>query len=199
MLDDDKHQLAMRLGDEYMIHYMFDYEAKESMLSLDAFNMPFSYKLKIIENNETKPKTVDLCETLNYLIGLSVIRQSATTWFKVVKLTEEEWKREGLYEGAVRLERDNSGEYGFKQIEGRLPDGRRALVIWRTITSDLIQSNAALDSYFTKHRINPADREFDVIYVNGDNNLENLRLDDENWKVQRIEPVFREKMFEEAE
>lgn len=199
MLDDDKHQLAMKLGDEYMIHYMFDYEAKDSMLSLDAFNMPFSYKLKIIENNETKPKTVDLCETLNYLIGLSVIRQSATTWFKVVKLTEEEWKREGLYEGAVRLERDNSGEYGFKQIEGRLPDGRRALVIWRTITSDLIQSNAALDAYFIKHRINPADREFDVIYVNGDNNLENLRLDDENWKVQRIEPVFREKMFEEAE
>lgn len=198
-LDDDKHQLAMKLGDEYMIHYMFDYEAKESMLSLDAFNMPFSYKLKIIENNETKLKTVDLCETFNFLIGLSVIRQSATAWFKAVKLTEEGWKREGLYEGAVRLERDDSGEYGFKQIEGRLPDGRRALVIWRTITSDLIQSNAALDAYFTKHRINPADREFDVIYVNGDNNLENLRLDDENWKVQRIEPVFREKMFEEAE
>lgn len=198
-LDDDKHQLAMKLGDEYMIHYMFDYETKDSMLSLDAFNAPFSYKLKIIENNETKLKTVDLCETFNYLIGLSVIRQSATAWFKAVRLIEEEWKREGLYEGAVRLERDNSGEYGFKQIEGRLPDGRRALVIWRTITSDLIQSNAALDSYFTKHRINPADREFDVIYVNGDNNLENLRLDDENWKVQRIEPVFREKMFEEAE
>lgn len=198
-LDDDKHQLAMKLGDEYMIHYMFDYEAKDSMLSLDAFNAPFSYKLKIIENNETKLKTVDLCETFNYLIGLSVIRQSATAWFKVVKLTEEEWKREGLYEGAVRLERDNSGEYGFKQIEGRLPDGRRALVIWRTITDNLIQSNAALDAYFTKHRINPADREFDVIFVNGDNNLENLRLDDESWKVQRIEPVFREKMFEEAE
>lgn len=198
-LDDDKHQLAMKFGDEYMIHYMFDYEAKESMLSLDAFNTPFSYKLKIIENNETKLKTVDLCETFNYLIGLSVIRQSATVWFKVVKLIEEEWKREGLYEGAVRLERDNSGEYGFKQIEGRLPDGRRALVIWRTITDNLIQSNAALDAYFTKYRINPADREFDVIYVNGDNNLENLRLDDENWKVQRIEPVFREKMFEEAE
>jgi adenine-specific DNA-methyltransferase len=40
-LDDDKHQLAMKLGDEYMIHYMFDYEAKESMLSLDAFNAFF--------------------------------------------------------------------------------------------------------------------------------------------------------------
>jgi len=28
---------------------------------------------------------------------------------------------------------------------------------------------------------------------------ENLRLGDETWKVQRIEPVFKEKMFEEAD
>lgn len=192
-LDDDKHQLALKFGDEYMIHYMFDYEAKDSLLSLDAFNTPFSYKLKIIENNETKIKTVDLCETFNYLIGLSVIRQSAVSYFRAVP------DDKGEYEGAVRLERDDRGEYGFKQIEGILPDGKRAIIIWRTITNDLLQSNAALDAYFTKHRLNPADREFDVIYVNGDNNLENLRLDDESWKVQRIEPIFKEKMFEEAE
>ena len=192
-LDDDKHQLAVKFGNEYMINYMFDYEAKDSILSLDAFNMPFSYKLKIIENNETKLKTVDLCETFNYLIGLSVKSQSAVSYFRAIP------DDKGEYEGAVRMERDDNGEYGFKQIEGRLPDGRRALVIWRTITSDLLQSNAALDAYFAKHRINPADREFDVIYVNGDNNLENLRLDDETWKVQRIEPIFKEKMFEEAE
>ena len=192
-LDDDKHQLAFKFGDEYLIHYMLDFEAKDSLLSLEGFNQPFSYKLKIIENNETKIKTIDLCETFNYLIGLSVVRQSATAYFKAVP------DEKGEYEGAVRLERDDSGEFGFKQIEGKLPDGRRALIIWRTITDDLLLSNAALDAYFTKHRINPADREFDVIYVNGDNNLANLRLDEEIWKVQRIEPVFKAKMFEEAE
>ena len=44
---------------------------------------------------------------------------------------------------------------------------------------------------------NPADREFDVIYINGDNNLENLRLDDEQWKVVLIETEFNKRMWEE--
>lgn len=195
-LDEDKHQLSLKFGDEYMVRYMFDYEAKDSMLSLDAFSAPFAYRLKINENNETKEKTVDLCETFNYLIGLRVIRQSAVAYFHAIPV--DPIPKDG-YEGMVKLERDGSGKYGFKQIEGKTPDGKRVLIIWRTVTKDLLQSNAALDAYFTKHRINPADREFDVIYVNGDNNLENLRLDDESWKVQRIEPVFKEKMFEEAE
>lgn len=192
-LDDEKHQLALKFGEDYLINYMFDFEAKDSLLPLDAFNTPFSYKMKIIENNETKIKNVDLCETFNYLIGLMVVRQSAVSYFRAVP------DDRGDYEGAVMLERDDDGEYGFKQIEGRLPDGRRALIIWRTITSDLLESNAALDAYFTKYRINPTDRDFDVIYVNGDNNLENMRMEDENWKVQLIELVFKEKMFGEAE
>jgi len=192
-LSEDMHRLMAFFGDDYMLRYMFDAESKDSVLSLDAFNAPFGYTLKINENNETKEKLVDLCETFNYLLGLSVIRQTAVAHFHAIL------DPNGEYENAVLLSRDDKGEYGFKQIEGRLPDGRRALVIWRNVTKDLLQSNAALDAYFEKHRINPADREFDVIFVNGDNNLENLRLDDESWKVQRIEPVFKAKMFEEVE
>ena len=192
-LSDDMHRLMAFFGEDYMLRYMFDAESKDSVLSLDAFNTPFGYTLKINENNETKEKLVDLCETFNYLLGLSVIRQTAVAHFYAIL------DPKGEYENAVQLSRDDKGEYGFKQIEGRLPDGRRALVIWRNVTKDLLKSNAALDAYFGKHRINPADREFDVIFVNGDNNLENLRLDDESWKVQRIEPVFKAKMFEEVE
>lgn len=192
-LDNERHTLFTRFGEEYLLHYMFDYEAKDSMLSLSSFNTPFKYQLRINENNETKEKIVDICETFNFLLGLSVIRQSANVRFRAVA------DPDGGYEGAVKLELDDNGEYVFKHIEGRTPDGKRALVIWRTVTQELLQSNAALDAYFGKLRNNPADREFDVIYVNGDNNLENLRLDDETWKVQRIEPVFKEKMFEEAE
>jgi adenine-specific DNA-methyltransferase len=192
-LDEKTHQLKSLFDDEYMLRYMFNAEAKSSLLKLDAFDAPLAYTLKVNENNETKDKIVDICETFNYLLGLSVIRQSAAASFSAAQ------DRNGEYEEAVKLERDNSGEYVFKQIEGKLPDGKRALIIWRTVTKDLRESNAALDAYFTKHRINPTDREFDVIYVNGDNNLENLRLDDESWKVRRIEPVFKSKMFEEAE
>ena len=48
-----------------------------------------------------------------------------------------------------------------------------------------------------KNGINPADREFDIIYINGDNNVENLRKEDETWKVRMIEPEFKDRMFEE--
>ena len=42
----------------------------------------------------------------------------------------------------------------------------------------------------------PRDMEFDLIYVNGDNNLENLRRADETWKVRLIEEDFNRLMFE---
>ena len=38
--------------------------------------------------------------------------------------------------------------------------------------------------------------EFDLIYVNGDNNLENLRREDETWKVRLIEEDFKRLMFD---
>ena len=79
-----------------------------------------------------------------------------------------------------------------------MPDGRRALVIWRTVTDDIIASNAALDAYFTTYRRNARDRNYDVIFVNGDNHLENLRRSNETWKVQITEAEFKMRMFEEV-
>ena len=190
-LDDEKHGLASLFGDDYLINYMLDIEAEGSLLNLDAFKTPFEYKLKVTENNETKEKNVDLVETFNYLIGLTVKTASAITYFNAVK------DENGEYEGAVRLVKDIGGTYGFKQIEGTTPDGKRVLVIWRTISDNLIESNAALDAYFTKHRINPQDREYDIIYVNGDNNLQNISTDEDSFKVQMTELEFKKRMFEE--
>lgn len=191
-LSDEHKSLYSLFGEDYLIHYMLDIESKGSLLDLERFKAPFSYQMKITERNETKTRRVDLVETFNYLIGISVARQSTVSYFR------SEPDTAGGYEGAVRLVKDNDGVYGFKQVEGTLPDGRRALVIWRTVTDDLLASNAALDAYFTKHRINPQDREFDVIFVNGDNNLENLRTGEESWKVQMTETEFKNRMFEEA-
>lgn len=190
-LSEDDHGMFSLLGDDYLIHYMLDIESRGSLLKLEQFKTPFNYQMKINERNETKNRPVDLVETFNYLIGLSVSCQSTVSYFR------SEPDASGSYEGAVRLIRDADGEFAFKQVEGTLPDGRRTLVIWRTISDDLLACNAALDAYFNKHRINPQDREFEVIYVNGDNNLENLRTDEENWKVKMIEPEFKSRMFEE--
>ena len=191
-LSEESKSLYSLFGEDYLIHYMLDIESRGSLLDLDQFKTPFSYQMKITERNETKTRRVDLVETFNYLIGLSVSRQSTVSYFR------SEPDTAGSYEGAVRLMKDDGGEFGFKQVEGTLPDGRRALVIWRTVTEDLLASNAALDAYFTKHRINPQDREFDVIFINGDNNLENLRTGEESWKVQMTEIEFKKRMFEEV-
>ena len=40
-------------------------------------------------------------------------------------------------------------------------------------------------------------KEFDTIYVNGDNNLDNLRKDEDHYKVKLIEQEFKKLMFGE--
>ena len=191
-LKDDTQGLMGLFGEEYLIRYMLDLESRDSLLDLEAFRDPFAYRMKITEKNECKERPVDLIETFNYLIGLTVKHHGAMVCFSAVPAAEP------AYEGAAELRKDPSGAYAFRQVEGTLPDGRRAMVIWRTVTDDLRQSNAALDAYFTKYRINPADREYDVIYVNGDSNLENLRTPNESWKVQMTEIEFKKRMFEEG-
>lgn len=181
--------LASLFGDDYTINYMLDLEAKGSLLNLEAFKTPFSYEMNITEKNEMKPRRVDVCETFNYLIGLRVKRQSVISSYDCIPAEKPE------YEGAVDLVKGS--QFAFRQIEGTLPDGRKALVVWRTISDDLRTSNAALDAYFEKYRSNPLDRDFDVIYVNGDNNLENLRNSGESWKVVLTEQEFNKRMFED--
>lgn len=190
-LDTDKgEQLSALFGEEYLVRYMIDTETADSLLDIQAFRNPFLYQMKITENNEARLRPVDVVETFNYLIGLSVARQSTVDHFRANP------EQDGAYEGAVRLARDDGGEYAFQQVEGTMPDGRRALVIWRKVTDDLIRSNAALDAYFTRYRINPNDREYDVIFVNGDNNLDNIRSENEQWKVVMTELEFKARMFE---
>ncbi len=191
-LKDDAGQMSLLFGEEYLVRYMLDLESKDSLLNIAAFKDPFAYKMKITEKNECKERPVDLIETFNYLIGLTVTHQGAVSYFSARLAADP------AYEGAVELRKDLGGQYAFRQIEGTLPDGRRALVIWRTVSDNVLESNAALDAYFTKYRINPADREYDVIFVNGDNNLENLRTANETWKVQMTETEFKKRMFEEA-
>lgn len=190
-LSDNSGQLKALLGEDYMIHYMMDLESRGSLLDVEAFANPFAYTMKITEKNECKERPVDLVETFNYLIGLTVARQSAIEYY-LSKSAEHP-----TYEGAVDLVSDISGQYAFRQIEGTLPDGRRALVIWRTVTDDIVASNAALDAYFTTYRKNADDRRYDVIFVNGDSNLENLRGSNESWTVQMTEIEFKNRMFEE--
>lgn len=85
---------------------------------------------------------------------------------------------------------------GTVVVQGKNLQGEKILIIWR----DMAQTdNAALNEFFRKLNINTRDSEFKRIYVNGDNNLENLRTDDEQWKVVLIEEAFHKLMFEANE
>lgn len=71
--------------------------------------------------------------------------------------------------------------------------GEKTLVIWRNVKE---KTNEALDDFFKKQGYNTLDFEFDLIFVNGDNNLENLKVAEDKWKVRLIEEEFQKKMFE---
>jgi adenine-specific DNA-methyltransferase len=83
---------------------------------------------------------------------------------------------------------------GFHVATGKTLAGERTLIIWRDLEE---KSNADLEEFFRKQDYNPRDMEYDLIYINGDNNLENLRRPDETWKVRLIEEEFLRLMFDE--
>lgn len=146
----------------YMLNYMLDVEAKDSLLNLEWFVNPFNCYLNITKNNELQPTKVDLVETFNYLIGLVV-------------------------------ESYAKPKDGYVVVTGKNLAGEKILVVWRDCTQ---HNSTALNQFLEKSKYNPLDAEFDRIYVNGDNNVENLKTGDERWKVVLIEEEFGKRMFE---
>lgn len=82
---------------------------------------------------------------------------------------------------------------GILSVEGVTRDGEKTLVLWRN-TNEM--NSEKLDEWFKNQHYSTQDMEFDTIYVNGDNNLENLRKSDETWKVRLIEAEFQKRMFD---
>ena len=138
---------------------------------------------------------VDLLETFNWLIGLTVQHIAAPQTFSA----EFERDGEGRLRLKGRLKQDADGRWWFRTVTGTTPDGRKTLVIWRKRHGGNgrdEQDNLVLDEWFTKQGYSSKDSEFDLIYVNGDNNLENLKAPDDTWKVRLIEEDFHRLMFE---
>ena len=108
------------------------------------------------------------------------------------------------YEGEeVKLYWANHEQYYIKSSETfrdytfKLDSGKR--VNFRIIAAGTEQDNNKLDRWFEKQKCNTREKEYDIYYVNGDNNLENLRREDQTWKVRLIEEEFQRLMFEVGE
>jgi adenine-specific DNA-methyltransferase len=162
---DDLLTQAKDFREDYTLRYMLDVEARgsASLLNVQKFTDPFSYKLNVSTGTvgETKEVNVDLVETFNWLIGLTVKHID--------------------HIHAVRV------------VEGTSPEGDRVLILWRNVAE---VPNDKLDEWFKTQGYNTRDQEYDLIYVNGDNNLENLRRGDQTWKVRLIEEDFHQLMWE---
>ena len=83
---------------------------------------------------------------------------------------------------------------GYVVVTGKNLAGESILVVWRDCT---LHNSSELNKFLEKSKYNPLDTEYDRIYVNGDNNVENLKTGDERWKVVLIEEEFKKRMFEE--
>ena len=188
------------LKEHYMLNYMLDVESRgsQSLLNIDAFKDPLSYTLKVKRpgSDESQDTTVDLMETFNWLIGLTVKEMSAPQRF------DASFERDG--EGRLklkdRLHPTQSGRWWIRAIRGTLPDdNQEALIIWRNLPGSPEEDNLVLDEWFKKSDYSTKEKLPNYIYVNGTNNLENIRLPDATWKVRLIEEDFQKLMFEMEE
>jgi adenine-specific DNA-methyltransferase len=189
-------QGADGLKEQYLVRYMLDVETRDSqsLLNVQDFTDPTAYKLKVKRpgSDENREVCVDLLETFNWLIGLTVQHIAVPQIFSAAFERDSE-KRLRL---KGRLKQETGGQHWFRTVSGTTPDGRKTLIIWRKLTSEPEQDNLVLDEWFTKQGYSAKDSEFDFIYVNGGNNLENLKAPDDLWKVRLIEEDFHRLMFE---
>ena len=195
VLDAPKAQGLDGFKEQYILRYMLDVETRnsQSLLNIQALTDPTSYQLKVKRpgSDESRRVNVDLIETFNWLIGLKVGQISAPRSFTVSFRRDIE-KRLCL-EGKLKL--DVGGPYWFRTLTGTALDGRKALVIWRKLTGDHEKDNLVLDEWFTAGYLS-TDCEFDTVWVNGGNNLENLKSPSDLWKVRLIEDDFHRLMFD---
>lgn len=161
--------------DDYLMRYMLDVEARGSILSVADFAKPFDYTLNIAVNSagafDRRP--VDLVETFNYLIGLTV------------EYIDYDFKR------------------GYATVKGKLPTGERALILWRdcdVLDYDGLAklcSKLAINPGDSEYDVVYLNGDHNIPSV-----LTSSAADGEvtkTLKLRQIEPAFLEAMFSTAD
>jgi adenine-specific DNA-methyltransferase len=161
--------------DGYLLSYFLDVESagSVSLLDFDQFRDLFGYKLKIA--------TASAGETKETTIDLV----ETFNWLLGLKVQHIDTQK------------------GFLTVTGEKRDGKRVLIIWRTLSEDSAADNVALEKYLGVYsykagerrsvsiQVNPAESAYDFIYVNGSHTLA-----DPHNKVHLIEETFARLMFE---
>ena len=157
----------------------------------DGFGKPDneSYVLRYMLDTETRDSlinTKDFVRPFDYTIKTTRDNELVDT---PVDLVDTFNYLIGLHVDSIHWHKDDN----ICVVEGTTHiEKEHALVIWRN--QDVIK-NDDLNDFFRKQDYSTLDREFDVIYVNGDNTLPNLKSDEEHWKVRLIEQELMKRML----
>jgi len=180
------------LREEYVLRYMLNVETRgsASLLNASAFTDPRKYTLRVKSpgSDETVETAVDLLETFNWLLGLRVRHIAASETFSATFNDNGKRLR-------ATLKSAKNGAHWFRPVSGTLPDGREALIVWRTLTDDAARDEAALLEWFSKKGFLNSE-SLDVVYVNGDCNLAASKPGAAKWTIEPLEARFHELMFE---
>lgn len=198
------------LRSSYMMNYWLDVETQgsPSLLNVQAFADPTNYVMKIKKpgSDALALQRIDLIETFNWLIGLWVEHLAAPQTFNAEferEIDKDLPKDQNTRLVCKRLKQDDQGPYWFRLVEGytlKVPGDnssrQKTLVVWRKLTDNPEQDNAALQKFLLeKLQISPRENTYAVIYVNGSHTLPNPLVEAEQTKVRLIEEAFHAAMW----
>jgi adenine-specific DNA-methyltransferase len=131
---------------DYILRNVFEFETRNSpaRLNVEQFKTPFDYKIWVTVKGEKKLVTVDLIETFNYLLGLTVQKYYL---FK---------------------DRDKGQEREYHCIYGKLGD-ENILIIWRNMNNIDYKKDK---EFIINNIINSNGLKPDRIFINGDSVVE---------------------------
>ena len=159
--------------------------------------MKDEYLLKYMLDLESRGsliKTDDFRHPFDYTLKIAVDSSGASEKRKVDLVETFNYLIGLKVDQYVRAE-----EKGYAYVDGHNPKGEHVLVFWRD-TEKI--PNAELNKELEKLGVNPANKEFDLVYVNGDHGVANVTLDGRDevkvLKIKQLENEFLDKMFEDV-
>jgi adenine-specific DNA-methyltransferase len=218
LLDSPDEAATNAARQSYIMNYMLEVETRgsASLLNTRLFLDPTQYQLNVrsASGDETRPMNIDLLETFNYLLGLTVSHIAAPIYYDAEFVQKDVSDTEkGRWEAKVK--RSESGKWWFRTVYGTNHNGQSVLVVWRNMPTVLeeqqagriekgqILDNAVLDAVLIEKldvRLTASkDDEIDILYVNGDHNIAipKSRTGEpmEEARIQLIEEAFHRLMF----
>ena len=161
--------------------------ASETLLNVEKLQAPFSYKLHLHRDGETRECTVDLPETFNYLLGLDVQRRKV--YINAGGTPAIPGERYAGNAGASPALPGNAGISPAQYLvyRGRLRNGRTVVILWRDITGWGVKDYEREAAFVAEQELTAG---ADEIYVNGDSRIPGARS---------LDPIFKERMFAPVE